>query len=372
MGALLRRLWLCLMAAVPAAPMLIAILRPEAADVTAEELRQPAAAPGWPAGARDWLALPSKVDAYLQDHFGLRGIMTGARALIVHLWLNSGSDLVLAGTDGRLFYTGNETVEQSAGVIVRRPLLAQTADTIARAQAELADRGIAFLFAPAPSATTIETGFLPEWARNPGRPTEYDVIVGLLRARGVRVIDLRPALTAALAKGSAYLKYDSHWNARGVLAAFNEIVVRGGHPDWVLDPATALTAPSTLMGGDLARMLGLGGAVSAAEPGSALPVYPAETLSPPPFPTALSSSGHDGPSILIIGDSFTELWFRSLVLAHAGQLAWTHHLNCAFDWTWIDRFHPDEVWWIPAERYIPCRGGSPAHMPANATTARSG
>ena len=46
-----------------------------------------------------------------------------------------------------------------------------------------------------------------------------------------------------------------------------------------------------------------------------------------------------------------------MVLAHARRFAWTHHQFCAFDWKWIDQFHPDEVWWMPTERYIVCPPG---------------
>jgi hypothetical protein len=353
--------------------MLTAFVLPQQDVVLSEELRQPAALPAWPTDRASWLALPAKIDAFLQDHYGLRRFMTFARAIVVHLLLNTGNESVLLGENGRMFYRGDDLVQQSAGLIVRLPLLVETADTIARVQAALAERGIAFLYAPAPNSATIETAALPGWAaRQPGRPTEYDVVMDLLRARRVRAIDLRPALAAALTQGDVYLEHDSHWNPRGALVGFNQIVAGGGHPDWELDPATALTPPFPLVGGDLARMLGVATLVSSLEPLSALPVYPMETFPAQPEATSRASSDHGGPTILVIGDSFTEYSFAPMVLVHAGQIAWTHHVNCAFDWNWIERFHPDEVWWIPTERYIPCLGGSPAHMPANAATARSG
>jgi hypothetical protein len=33
---------------------------------------------------------------------------------------------------------------------------------------------------------------------------------------------------------------------------------------------------------------------------------------------------------------------------------WQHHKRCGFDWKLIDRFQPDEVWWMPTERYLLC------------------
>jgi hypothetical protein len=40
------------------------------------------------------------------------------------------------------------------------------------------------------------------------------------------------------------------------------------------------------------------------------------------------------------------------------------HRYCTFDWSWIERLHPDEVWWMPTERYMLfCHGTRPANMP---------
>ena len=53
------------------------------------------------------------------------------------------------------------------------------------------------------------------------------------------------------------------------------------------------------------------------------------------------------------------------------RFAWTHHQFCAFDWKWIDQFHPDEVWWMPTERYIVCTPGlHPKDMPIGGAAQR--
>jgi hypothetical protein len=57
---------------------------------------------------------------------------------------------------------------------------------------------------------------------------------------------------------------------------------------------------------------------------------------------------------MVIGDSFTEGEFAAMVLAHARRFVWVHHQYCGFDWKWIDQFRPDEVWWMPTERYMVC------------------
>ena len=37
-------------------------------------------------------------------------------------------------------------------------------------------------------------------------------------------------------------------------------------------------------------------------------------------------------------------------------------LSRGFDWKWVDQFHPDEVWFMPTERYAFCTA-KPAGIP---------
>src|SRR6185437_10850488 len=90
------------------------------------------------------------------------------------------------------------------------------------------------------------------WARNPGRKTEYDLFLSDLAERGVKAVDLRPALKAARSQGKVYLRHDSHWTPRGAIAGYNAVIEADGHPDWRVDPATALGPPTLVKGGDLA------------------------------------------------------------------------------------------------------------------------
>jgi hypothetical protein len=139
-----------------------------------------------------------------------------------------------------------------------------------------------------------------------------------------------------------------------------------GHDSWQIDPATALAPPALIAGGDLARMLGLTDDLHETTQYLALPDYPRQDFVPGQFYTYETTSGHTtAPTILIIGDSFAEKWFSPLVLAHAGHMVLTHIQNCDFNWSWIDRFKPDEVWWMPTERAFLCAPGlRPRGMPS--------
>ena len=149
---------------------------------------------------------------------------------------------MLIGRDGRLFYLGEEAVQQSAGLVMRDHRVSDTVDLIARMNAALHARGVKFLVAVPPNAATIYADDLPEWAKNRGRRTEYDLLLEGLAAHGVPAVDLRPAVQAARSGGPVFYMHDSHWTARGALAAFNAIVEADGRPDWRLDPGIGARA----------------------------------------------------------------------------------------------------------------------------------
>ena len=314
----------------------------------------------WPATGADWLALPAEFDAYLKDHFGLRQAMIRAHKDLTRPMLGMGSDSVLVGRDGRMFYLGEEAVRQSAGLVVRDQGVANTVDLIAAMRDDLARRKIRFLVAAPPNASTVYQDDLPDWAQNRGRRTEYDLFREGLAARGIEAVDLRPVMAEARLEGPAYFRHDTHWTARGALMAYNAVVEADGRPDWRLDPATALTPPSPHKGGDLARLLGAPDSVSEEAEELALPLGPLgekTLLTADPYGDYVQSSGRPGPMIMIIGDSFTGAHVEPMLLQHAGRVVWLASQHCGFDWAAIDRLRPDEAWWMPNERFLVCDPG---------------
>ena len=80
----------------------------------------------------------------------------------------------------------------------------------------------------------------------------------------------------------------------------------------------------------------------------------------------LAREGRSGPVILILGDSFTVAHFAPMIAASGGRAIWVAHQHCGFEWQWIEKFQPDQVWYMPTERYFPCDLKSrPAGMPAS-------
>ena len=254
-----RRWFAPLALALLATPLVVGLVHPDSPAAVLREGRRLAPPPGLPRSAGAWLALPDAVDAYIRDHFGLRQALIRAHKDLTKPMLGMGNDTVLVGRDGRMFYLGEETVRQSAGLILRDQRVADTVALIAAMRDDLKRRGVRFLVASPPNAATIYQDDLPEWAQNAGKKTEYDLYLAGLAAHGVAAVDLRPAMQRARAEGPAYFRHDSHWTARGALAAFDAIVEADGRAGWRLDPRSALSPPTVRRGGDLARMLGVAG-----------------------------------------------------------------------------------------------------------------
>jgi alginate O-acetyltransferase complex protein AlgJ len=357
--ALLR---IILFAALLAAPLTVGVLAPNQDAISTDEFRAPAILPPLPRSYADWREFPRRFDAYLGDHFGLRRILIQLYASLSHIALRSGNADVLVGRDGALFIRNNSMLQQSAGLILRQASIDQTADLLAHMQQALAASHVPMLVAMPPNSATVTPDLLPKWARNQGVPTEYDRMLAAVTARGIKAIDLRPPERAARRYGSVYAKYDTHWLIRGALAAFNAIAASTGRASWQLTEASALAAPSMFPGSDLARMLGISADVSEMWQSSSLPTGTPKSLELASGPALITESGDAGSTLLILGDSFTAWQMNAMLLPHFGRVAWVYHQQCGFDWDWFTRLHPDEVWWMPTERYMLCNS-RPLHMP---------
>jgi hypothetical protein len=341
-----------------AIPLVAGLAWPDSPDWILKEARKPTPAPVPPRDLRALIAFPEQVDAYLRDHFGVRQKMIRLHKDLTKPVLFQGNEFAVFGKSGRMFVLADDMVLQSAGRVVRKDKVTEAADMLTAMRDALDRRGIQFLVAVPPNSSTIYPDDLPYWARNTGRKTEYDLLLESLKARGVRAVDLRPALAAARADGPTYLINDLHWTVRGALAGCNAAVEADGRPEWRIDPASAIGPIETRKGGDVARMLGVADSVTETTESLSLPDSGrTENLSEGEMPDHIVTSGKSGPTVLVIGDSFTTGYFPDFLSQHVGRAIWIHHQHCGFDWAWIDKLHPDEVWWAPVERYLICEPG---------------
>jgi hypothetical protein len=310
------------------------------------------------------------LDAYLNDHFGFRDPVIRLHAWINHATSNvTGNASVFRVADGWMFYRGNSMLEQSSGRIIRSDQIVHTVSVLAEMDALLSAKGSKLIVASPPNSATIYSDKIQGWPQ-PGRQTEYDLLLTSLRDRNITAVDLRPVLREARVHGDTYLQHDTHWNASGALAAFNAIVAEAGLTGWRLDPATAIGPETKLQGGDLARMLGIAAYVSEVNRPLKLGGFQRADHSITPQVYELGNGSRSGPVILVLGDSFTMDYFAPMIAASGGRAIWLPHQFCGFDWQWIEKFKPDQVWYMATERYFPCDANRrPARLPARGIVA---
>ncbi|MBV8850771.1 MAG: hypothetical protein JOZ16_14440 [Methylobacteriaceae bacterium] len=319
--------------------------------------------PDWPRRLADWLALPRALDRYFADHFGFRVDLVRAHALLryaVHL----PSDLrVLIGRDNWLFLNGDGTIEQATGKLLRPREIAKFADYAAVLNARLASRNARLLVTIPPNSSTIYRSRLPAWAAAAPRVSEYDLMMKALAKRGVSALDLRPALLSASATHPTYRRTDTHWNKFGALVAYNAVVTALDNSRWVIDPARVLRGFEPVEGGDLARLLAVAHDVSDEEARIDLSRFDQPASRASRIETQfeeggdLIETGHTGPTVVVIGDSFTRGFWQDYFAMHVGRYVWIHHELCGFAASVVEAYQPEFVVLAPVERQMFCRRG---------------
>jgi alginate O-acetyltransferase complex protein AlgJ len=347
-----RRYWFVVVFALLLVPATATVVTNQSQAVVSDEFRAPALTPSWPQTSSEWTKLPEQIDKYLREHFGLRREMIRAHA-VIDLLLRTGNADVFLGAGNSMFYRGDLMIQQSAGLILRSERVTDTANDLVKFKAALAKRGIKLVVAAPPNASTIYPDRLPEWARNSGRTTEYDLMFSELNRVGVGMLDLRPILSAQRAYAAAYYLHDSHWTPRGAVAAFNAVAAAAGHQAWTLDPKAVLGPEGILTGGELARMLGVSRDVTERVEPLVLAAGKRREISSRPLVYEVTPESANT-TVMIIGDSFTQAYFPMLIASNGARGIWLHHLLCDFEWRWIDELNPSEVWFMPTERYILC------------------
>jgi hypothetical protein len=356
-----RRPWSAIALALLTTPVLVQALETPAA-MSEEEARVLSPAPPWPGSLTAWLALPRDVDRFLGDHFGLREQLVRAHGVVRYAVLLPSDLRVIIGRDRWLFLAGDGTIEQATGQVLREARIAEFADRAAQFQARLASRDARLLVAIPPNGATINRARLPAWAAAKPPKTEYDLMLAALAARGVAAVDLRPTLLAANSLRPVYRKTDTHWNRLGALVAYNAAVEALGEPGWVIDPDRVFREFEPATGGDLARLLAID-----ADVGDEDAVIDLSPYRPPPvvrtrIDTQFESGGdlveapRDGPTVVVIGDSFTQGFWQDYFSLHARRYVWIHHEQCGFVVALVESFDPQIVILAPTERQMFCAG----------------
>ncbi|MDS4030823.1 MAG: hypothetical protein RKO66_12210 [Candidatus Contendobacter sp.] len=354
-----RRFWILIVAGLLSIPVLCQLLGSAELQSSAEQ-RILAQRPTWPDHWSALLELPKKIDAFVNDQYGLRAEIMLANSLLRHVLHSSPNSSAYYGVEGWLFYNGDHSLRQVSRNPPRYEALKRFADLLSDLDIVLRQKNRRLVFGVAPNKESVYLEKLPWWLRAKTGPTEYDVLLAELAKTQVRTVDLRALLREAAQRMPVYYKTDSHWNMVGALMAYNALVAAAGQENWRLDPAVALQPNPRNLSGDLARYLGLHSYLSESDwrlTVDDLPqketVFNDRTI----HPTRVFDYNHEGPVVMIIGDSFSNRLFKYFLSPYVSRLVWTHHNECGFNGSLINRYQPDVVFYLPAERMIGCANG---------------
>lgn len=348
----MKRLLVALFAVVISLPLAANVVGLDGADPGAENrelARFPTVDGSWTSIA----GVPAAFGLWFEDHFGFRSTLVrwyGASRLFG--LRVSPSAAVVQGTHGWFFYGDDESVEDYANV---EPLtdraLSNWRAAILAARDWLRARGIAYVFTIAPDKHVIYGDEMPTTIARLGDRSRADQLFTALQDTGLAV-DVRAAEFDAKTRERVYQRTDTHWNDRGALVAYQQIIravrarVPRTPPAWSRDDFAPVDRVAE--GLDLAGMMGLRRVLREVDM-TLVPRRPrrARVLEPvgarPTDEEGTIVTGIDDPSLpraVIFRDSFTSrlVPFLSEHFSRAVYL-WQND----FDADIVSREHPDVV-----------------------------
>ncbi|HWK44676.1 MAG TPA: hypothetical protein VNT30_08135 [Stellaceae bacterium] len=338
-----------------------------AGTIGTQENRVLAAPPQMPVDRATLIALPHKIDAFLDDRFGLRTTLIRWNSMVrLKLGVSSASAVAI-GRKHFLFYAYHpeRLLEQHTGEDVYKPAeLERWVATAEENRKWLAERGIAYYIVVAPDKSTIYPEYLPDYPPLPNSTTRLDQLVARLqKSPDLELIDPRQELRAAKAEHRIYPYADSHWGPRGAFIAYKMLMdrIRLRFPSAqpvALDNYDIKVEPTP---GDLAAQLSLYDVLLYPEDGfywrgksHQLEVSRIPGKRPWGWPeNHIKTDLSDKPRLLVQGDSFTDYVMGPLFLYETFKdPIYTHHNGTTLDYDLINETHPDIVVLEVAERYL--------------------
>jgi len=249
-------------------------------------------------------------------------------------------------------------------------------DILVRRHEALAELGIPYVFAIAPSKETIHTHALPDTIAPHSRPALTDQLSAALEGSGVQMVDLHgPLRSVALSGEEVYYRRDCHWNWSGGLIAARALLEALRHAGLTgarLEEERLSWIPSTyrgdLVGKPRTRFLREGRLLQIdgeSEPDALeherrpdLNASGVRTLQTPehlevsktrPSVVLVNDERPDAPRAIVYRDSFGE-HVRPFLGAAFSWSAWLWRPS--IDVTLIERERPDVVMQVVAERFL--------------------
>lgn len=262
----------------------------------------------------DFEELPTfveKFESYYNDHFGFRNSLIRLNFFVKYKLLGiSPSDKVIVGKNGWLFNASDGEMYDYRGMPeFDETMLQKSVAFIERKRQFLEQRGIKYIFVIAPNKSTVYRELMPDSINRLRTGTVTDDLVSCLRKHSnVTVIDLRQALLTCKNMRQVYYKTDSHWNAYGAFAAYQEIVkplVKWFPNIKSLELSDFTTVDKINYRGDLARLIGGTGFIKDEFVGiKPSKPFKAKRVEVPNGPLVMTQNGQQLPRAVIFRDSF--------------------------------------------------------------------
>ena len=235
-------------------------------------------------------------------------------------WLGQGNERIVVGRNGFLFFLQEVEMAAGPGILGRRSagvrgidgpakrVATDAAGAIIDFERQLRDAGIHLVFVPLP----VKPFIYPEqvWpdypaAAGPAWNRDRDAFKSRLKAAGVDVVDLTDDLWNAKAQAgeSLFLKLDTHWTPRGLAVAADRLAAH--LRPYIPEPEHPLftTRKKRVTNfGDLLRILEI-------QPSSGL-FAPQTVEIVQVLMAGKSALGDDTSQVLLLGDSFTNIYRR--------------------------------------------------------------
>jgi hypothetical protein len=341
------------------------------------ENRELAPAPAMPQDLEGWRRLRPALDAYIADHFPPRAQLIGALNALRLKFGVSGTDRVVVGRDGWLFYDNGTHLGAARG---DPPMSADEVKTwltnLAGRSEALHQQGIAYLVVAAPAKEAVFPQHAPAWFRLDPKRSAVRLAALAQQTQSGEVLYLAPAMAQHAHWGmTLYSRHDTHWTGLGAYEGYAAImrklqamgaVAEGPRP---IEAFTEVERPEKARPRDLALMLGVASFVEVDYPEITDPAAEAAAkvthLAGPDWtkPRIIDTGQVGKPVLLMTMDSFSNALLPFL-LGHFSRIVVAHNQDGPWRQDLIATYRPNIVLLEVAESGLPViMQGGPAASP---------
>jgi hypothetical protein len=228
-----------------AAPSIDQLVRSDAERGPLREQRQAAPRPKLSLDPGTLDTFPEHYEAYYNDSLGLRDKLLRWNSIEkLELFHVSPTPKVVLGRDDWIYFTDGRSIEVWRGIDPLTTAELEAWRTMLEWNRDrLRERGVEYVFGLSPNKETIYPERVAARFNRVG-PTRMDQLVAYLASHSdLRILDLRPALLEAKREDrpgdELYFRDGTHWNARGALVAYRELVAKLARTHPLLKPLDA-------------------------------------------------------------------------------------------------------------------------------------